>query len=118
MIRRETGGRGLLRKDPLFSDHSRQAETSRNSGLADGVGFEPTRSVNPCRFSRPVPSTARPPIQTLNIASVFLEKLSSFKALLPDLLPNVLQPTHSTIAKRRVDPGRGIFLHRLRDVAV
>ena len=32
-------------------------------GLADGVGFEPTRSANPCRFSRPVPSTARPPIR-------------------------------------------------------
>jgi hypothetical protein len=31
--------------------------------LADGVGFEPTRGVNPCRFSRPVPSTARPPIR-------------------------------------------------------
>src|SRR5208282_2853539 len=32
-------------------------------GLADGVGFEPTRPVRVCRFSRPVPSTARPPIQ-------------------------------------------------------
>ena len=32
-------------------------------GVADGVGFEPTRSVNPCRFSRPVPSTTRPPIR-------------------------------------------------------
>ena len=27
------------------------------------MGFEPTRGVNLCRFSRPVPSTARPPIQ-------------------------------------------------------
>jgi hypothetical protein len=34
--------------------------------LADGVGFEPTRSVNPCRFSRPVPSTARPPIRLVD----------------------------------------------------
>ncbi len=31
--------------------------------LADGVGFEPTRSVNPCRFSRPVPSTTRAPLR-------------------------------------------------------
>ena len=30
--------------------------------MADGVGFEPTRSVNLCRFSRPVPSTTRSPI--------------------------------------------------------
>ena len=30
--------------------------------MADGVGFEPTRSLHPRRFSRPVPSTARPPI--------------------------------------------------------
>src|SRR5260221_13330137 len=30
--------------------------------LADGVGFEPTRPLRTCRFSRPVPSTARPPI--------------------------------------------------------
>ena len=28
--------------------------------LAEAVGFEPTKGVNPCRFSRPVPSTARP----------------------------------------------------------
>jgi hypothetical protein len=35
--------------------------------LADGVGFEPTRGANPCRFSRPVPSTARPPIRARNI---------------------------------------------------
>ena len=31
-------------------------------GLADGVGFEPTRRSPARRFSRPVPSTARPPI--------------------------------------------------------
>src|SRR5579885_2497861 len=32
------------------------------SEVADGVGFEPTRPLRTCRFSRPVPSTARPPI--------------------------------------------------------
>jgi hypothetical protein len=30
--------------------------------LAEGVGFEPTSDVSRCRFSRPVPSTARPPL--------------------------------------------------------
>ncbi len=28
---------------------------SKQARLADGVGFEPTVSVNPRRFSRPVP---------------------------------------------------------------
>src|SRR6185312_10935295 len=31
--------------------------------LADGEGFEPSRRLRACRFSRPVPSTTRPPIQ-------------------------------------------------------
>lgn len=41
-------------------------KTSIKSGLfymAEGVGFEPTRPVRACRFSRPVPSTARPPFR-------------------------------------------------------
>jgi hypothetical protein len=33
--------------------------------LAEGVGFEPTSDFRRCRFSRPVPSTARPPLQAL-----------------------------------------------------
>ncbi len=37
--------------------------TPTNRELADGVGFEPTRGVTPCRFSRPVPSTTRAPIR-------------------------------------------------------
>src|SRR5690606_1429970 len=28
--------------------------------LAEAVGFGPTKGANPCRFSRPVPSTTRP----------------------------------------------------------
>ena len=44
-----------------------------NSELADGVGFEPTRSLHPCRFSRPVPSTTRPPIHVIDVI-VFLSK--------------------------------------------
>jgi hypothetical protein len=31
--------------------------------LAEGVGFEPTNDFRRCRFSRPVPSTARPPLR-------------------------------------------------------
>ena len=31
--------------------------------MAEGVGFEPTSDFHRCRFSRPVPSTARPPLQ-------------------------------------------------------
>ena len=31
--------------------------------LADGVGFEPTSDLRRCRFSRPVYSTALPPIR-------------------------------------------------------
>ena len=31
--------------------------------MAEGVGFEPTKEFNPCRFSRPVHSTALPPLR-------------------------------------------------------
>ena len=31
--------------------------------LADRVGFEPTKGLHPCRFSRPVHSTALPPVR-------------------------------------------------------
>jgi site-specific DNA recombinase len=31
--------------------------------MAEGVGFEPTRRSPACRFSRPVPSTTRPPLR-------------------------------------------------------
>ena len=34
------------------------------AGLVDGVGFEPTRPLQVRRFSRPVLSTAQPPIRT------------------------------------------------------
>jgi hypothetical protein len=33
--------------------------------VAEGVGFEPTSDLRRCRFSRPVPSTTRPPLQAL-----------------------------------------------------
>jgi hypothetical protein len=31
--------------------------------MAEGVGFEPTKGFHPCRFSRPVHSTALPPLR-------------------------------------------------------
>ena len=31
--------------------------------MEDGVGFEPTRRFHVCWFSRPVPSTTRPPVR-------------------------------------------------------
>jgi hypothetical protein len=37
--------------------------------LADGEGFEPSRRLRACRFSRPVPSTTRPPIQSVHVQS-------------------------------------------------
>ena len=32
---------------------------------ADGVGFEPTKGLHPCRISSPVHSTALPPIRLI-----------------------------------------------------
>ena len=54
-------------EDQLGFDHpdvSRTPVMSYNpSRVAERVGFEPTRGVNPWRFSRPLPSTARPPLR-------------------------------------------------------
>jgi hypothetical protein len=49
----------------LWSGNCRCLETlksSRRVFLADGVGFEPTVRLHVRRFSRPLPSTTRPPI--------------------------------------------------------
>ena len=48
-----------------------EALSSGDCKVADGVGFEPTRRSHACRFSRPVPSTARPPIPPSARADVF-----------------------------------------------
>ena len=45
---------GLLSRESLV----------KGENEADGVGFEPTRRSPACRFSRPVPSTTRPPIHS------------------------------------------------------
>ena len=34
-----------------------------NKSMAEEVGFEPTMGFHPCRFSRPVHSTALPPLR-------------------------------------------------------
>ena len=76
--------------------------------LAEGVGFEPTRGLRLCRFSRPVHLTALPP----------------FRVLLHDRLP-VLAPTNLKVSlrkrrlRRRQD--RGIYPlmpPKLHDLAI
>ena len=52
--------------------------------MADGVGFEPTRSVNPCRFSRPVPSTARAPIRSVVLSQVTYIQAIGFASFIPE----------------------------------
>ena len=42
---------------------------------AEGVGFEPTRSVNPFRFSRPVPSATRRALREISFHQRFLTQL-------------------------------------------
>ena len=42
---------------------ARSAKAVSRPLLADGVGFEPTVGLHPRRFSRPVHSTALPPIR-------------------------------------------------------
>src|SRR5690554_4370640 len=62
-----TGGTGKSRSS--FSDlypklYPEKTEASNHaayrSKMAEGQGFEPWKGVNPCRFSRPVHSTALP----------------------------------------------------------
>jgi hypothetical protein len=56
-----------LGKREAFDFNQLQQPQWANYQLADGVGFEPTVALPLRRFSRPVPSTARPPIHTRNI---------------------------------------------------
>ena len=60
----------------LFADMCRLQEENApvvsacervNPKLADGVGFEPTSRLRGCRFSRPVYSTALPPIRASEV---------------------------------------------------
>jgi hypothetical protein len=59
------GSKGTLLRTLVASKRREVGGNRRSrscSEVADGVGFEPTRGVNPWRFSRPLPSTARPPV--------------------------------------------------------
>ena len=47
------------------------AVLTQSKRLAEGVGFEPTNGFHRWRFSRPLPSTARPPFRTLTIVRPF-----------------------------------------------
>jgi hypothetical protein len=42
----------------------REALASNCPKVAEREGFEPSRGLHPWRFSRPLPSTARPPLRT------------------------------------------------------
>jgi hypothetical protein len=57
---------GGLRPHGLSSPPSDRYQNARSRRafhyLAERVGFEPTKGVNPCWFSRPVHSTALPPL--------------------------------------------------------
>ena len=75
----ETGKYGFWRLWPVSEVNSEPANPFETNGnlaaelaavgvrkgeLADGVGFEPTVRLHARRFSRPLPSTTRPPIQS------------------------------------------------------
>src|SRR6516225_759947 len=83
--REQTGGQP--RHGLLDNRGRRRPSGGGGAKLADGVGFEPTRRLRACRFSRPVPSTTRPPIHAW-ISSIFALPLGSTKSeLAPDWRP-------------------------------
>ena len=49
--------------------------------MAEREGFEPSKGVSPCRFSRPVHSTALPPLRVLVVAGSCLQLSEVFLAL-------------------------------------
>jgi hypothetical protein len=53
------------------SRRSRAENLERVDSLAEGVGFEPTGDLRRRRFSRPVLSTAQPPLQVSNLFENF-----------------------------------------------
>ena len=56
--------------------------------MAERVGFEPTNELPHCWFSRPVLSTAQPPLQLLSYSFlyVFLSIKTTFKHFLRHVL--------------------------------
>ena len=56
----------------LSSDHSKRVDVRKRlrdlmKVMAERVGFEPTKGSHPCRFSRPVHSTALPPLRVQRV---------------------------------------------------
>ncbi len=60
-IGKSTGKSGIAKNRDYIQISLLQLLTEND--LADGVGFEPTSRFHGCRFSRPVYSTALPPIR-------------------------------------------------------
>jgi membrane-bound lytic murein transglycosylase B len=77
--------------------------------VADGVGFEPTRSLHPCRFSRPVPSTTRPPIRNAEIIAVLARKVKQ-KLYKIKNMPRMLLFPEGFYAINREVMGKYIFI--------
>ena len=55
--------RGVVDDPKLEERFRREAQAARRPGMAEREGFEPPRRSRALRFSRPVPSTARPPLR-------------------------------------------------------
>ena len=49
--------------------------------MAEGVGFEPTNELPRCRFSRPMLSTAQPPLQGNELVQFNLLFMLIFKII-------------------------------------
>ena len=63
--------RGQTRDGPeVQANRDRIKPTKVKQFVAEGVGFEPTSDFHRCRFSRPVPSTTRPPLRANTYFSV------------------------------------------------
>ena len=62
----QSGG-NLLRKETRAT-----CRVNNLLNKADGVGFEPTRRFHVCRFSRPVHSTALPPVRVTHLPEIRL----------------------------------------------
>ena len=65
----KNGGGGRSKLDALVGLKTPETPAEKKPfRKVDGVGFEPTNDFRRCRFSRPVHSTALPPIPTATFA--------------------------------------------------
>ena len=84
------------------------AAVRRSSRLAEREGFEPSKVLRPCRFSRPVHSTALPPLPLIS-------RLSSPFAR-PSPGPRSIIRNHSFVAVDRAAPAAPSFLRGVHPV--